>query len=100
VIVHVTLVHVQVKPERLEDFIRVTRTNHEGAVREPGNLRFDLLQEAADPGRFIIYEAYASEADAIAHKGTDHYLAWRSAVAEMMAAPRQGVAYRGLLPEG
>jgi autoinducer 2-degrading protein len=97
---HVTLVHVRVTPGRVDDFIRATRADHEGSVREPGNLRFDLLQDVSDPTRFILYEAYASEADAQAHRSTPHYLAWRDAVAEMMAAPRQGVFYQGLLPEG
>ena len=96
---HVTLVHVKVKPERVEDFIAATRANHEGSVREPGNRRFDVLQDPADPSRFLLYEVYASEADATAHKQTAHYLAWRDAVAEMMAEPRQGVPWRGLFPE-
>jgi autoinducer 2-degrading protein len=97
---HVTLVHVQVAPGREGEFIHATRRNHESSVREPGNRRFDLLQDPVEPTRFILYEAYASEADAAAHKATAHYLAWRDAVAGMMAAPRQGVPYRGLLPEG
>ena len=97
---HVTLVHVQVEPEHLEAFVHATRANCAGSVAEPGNRRFDLLQEAADPCRFVLYEAYADEAAAMAHKGTAHYLAWREAVAGMMAAPRRGVLYRGLAPEG
>jgi (4S)-4-hydroxy-5-phosphonooxypentane-2,3-dione isomerase len=47
----------------------------------------------------VLYEAYASEADAAAHKQTAHYLKWRDAVADWMASPRQGVRYRGLYPE-
>ena len=96
---HVTLVHVKVKPERVEDFIAATRANHEGSVREAGNRRFDVLQDPADPTRFLLYEVYVSEADAAEHKQTSHYLAWRDAVAEMMAEPRQGVPWRCLLPE-
>ncbi|NCA70334.1 MAG: antibiotic biosynthesis monooxygenase [Sphingobacteriia bacterium] len=95
----VTLVHVQVKPERIDDFIAATRANHEGSVREPGNRRFDVLQDPADLGHFILYEAYVSAADAAAHKTTAHYAQWRDSVAEMMAAPRQGVPMVGLLPE-
>ena len=34
----------------------------------------------------------------MAHKDTAHYLAWRDAVADWMAAPRQGVPYTGLMP--
>jgi autoinducer 2-degrading protein len=96
---HVTLVHVHVKPEHVEDFIRATRENHEHSVKEPGNLRFDILQSSDDSTRFVLYEAYASEADAAAHKQTAHYLKWRDAVAAWMASPRQGVRYRGLYPE-
>ena len=96
---HVTLVHVRVKPESLDAFIAATRANHLAAVDEPGNRRFDVLQSPEDPTRFILYEAYASAADAAAHKETAHYLAWRDAVAPMMAEPRRGEAMRGLLPE-
>ena len=95
---HVTLVHVQVKPEHIADFIAATRRNHEAAIREPGNRRFDVLQAPDDPGRFILYEAYASAADAAAHKQTPHYAAWRDAVAPWMAAPRRGEPMNGLLP--
>lgn len=97
---HVTLVHVQVKPEHVADFIEATRSNHEASVCEEGNRSFDVLQSAEDPARFVLYEAYASAADAAAHKQTAHYLAWRDAVADWMAAPRQGVPYRGLFPAG
>lgn len=95
---HVTLVHVQVKPERIDDFIAATRLNHEASIREPGNRRFDILQNPVTPNVFILYEAYASEVDAVAHKATAHYLAWRDAVADWMAEPRQGVRYDGLYP--
>jgi autoinducer 2-degrading protein len=97
---HVTLVHVHVKPERVEEFVAATRANHEASVREPGNRRFDVLQSTEDPSRFVLYEAYASAEDAAAHKGTAHYAAWRDRVADMMAEPRKGVPYAGLLPVG
>ncbi len=95
---HVTLVHVRVRPEDVDAFIAATRVNHEASVTEPGNRRFDVLQAPDDPTRFILYEAYASAADAAAHKETAHYLAWRAAVAEMMAEPRRGEPMNGLLP--
>ena len=96
---HVTLVHVQVKPERVNDFIEATRINHELSTREQGNRRFDVLQLADDPTRFVFYEAYDTPASAAAHKATSHYLTWRDKVADWMAEPRKGVAYQGLLPK-
>ncbi len=94
----VTLVHVHVKPEHVDDFIEATRRNHEGSVQEPGNLRFDVIQSVEEPNRFVLYEAWRDEAAMAAHKETPHYLAWREAVADWMAEPRQGVPYRGLFP--
>ena len=95
----VTLVHVNVKPEHVDAFMEVTRANHESSVREPGNVRFDVLRSTAEPTRFVIVEWYLDEAGAQAHKQTPHYLAWRERVGPMMAEPRVGVRYDGLLPE-
>ena len=97
---HVTLVHVQVKPDHIADFIAATRINHEASVKEAGNRRFDVLQSPENPAHFVLYEAYAAAEDAAAHKQTPHYLAWREAVADWMAEPRQGIAYNGLFPQG
>ncbi len=97
---HVTLVHVHVREDRVAAFVEETRLNHEASVRENGNRRFDVLQSAEDPTRFVLYEAYVSAADAAAHKETPHYLKWREAVADFMAAPRRGDRYDGLFPAG
>jgi len=96
---HVTLVQVHVKPEHIDEFITMTRANHLASVRESGCVRFDVLQSADDPTRFVLYEAYRSAADAAAHKETEHYLSWRQQVADWMAEPRQGLRYNGLFPE-
>lgn len=95
---HVTLVHVAVKSGHIAEFIEATRRNHDASVQESGNRRFDVLQSPDDPGQFVLYEAYISAEDALAHKDTAHYLAWRDTVADWMAAPRQGVPYTGLMP--
>jgi autoinducer 2-degrading protein len=95
----VTIVHVQVKQEYIDDFIRATSVNHTLSLKEPGNLRFDVLQKQDDPARFALYEAYENETAAAAHKETPHYLAWKESVAPWMANPREGVRYNGLLPE-
>ena len=54
---HVTLVHVRVKPAAIDAFIAATRANHEASIQEPGNQRFDVLQAPDDPARFTLYEA-------------------------------------------
>ncbi len=95
----VTIVSVHVRPDRVDDFIDAIRANHLASVHEPGNLQFDVLQAPDDRSRFLIYEAYTSEATAAAHKETAHYLEWRETVADWFAEPRTGVRWDGLLPE-
>ncbi|MDU1676968.1 MAG: antibiotic biosynthesis monooxygenase [Klebsiella pneumoniae] len=73
---NVTLVEINIKPERVDEFLEVFRANHEGALREPGNLRFDVL-----------------------HKKTPHYLACVEKLEEMMSQPRQKRSFIGLLPQ-
>ena len=94
----VTIVHVSVKPDHIDDFIDASRQNHEASVREAGNRRFDVLQSADDPTQFVLYEAYENAAEAARHKETAHYKQWRETVADWMAQPRRGVAYNGLFP--
>ena len=94
----VTCVHVQVKPEFVNDFIDASVQNHKGSVMEPGNLRFDFVQQADDPCRFMLYEAFESEEAVAAHKTTDHYLKWRDTVKDMMADQRYGVKYNIIEP--
>ena len=94
----VTIVHVHVKPDHIDDFIEACRMNHEASIQEPGNRRFDVLQSADDPGRFVLYEAYTDAAEAAKHKEASHYQQWRDTVADWMAEPRQGIPYKGLYP--
>jgi (4S)-4-hydroxy-5-phosphonooxypentane-2,3-dione isomerase len=94
----VTCVTVYVKKDRIEDFIEATIRNHESSIQEKGNLRFDVLQSLSDPCRFTLYEAYASEETAGAHKHTVHYLEWRDTVAPWMERPREGLAHRVIAP--
>jgi len=95
----VTTVTVYVKPENIDDFIEATIENHEASIKEPGNMRFDVLQSMTDPTRFLLYEAYQFEEEAAAHKKTEHYLKWKKTVASWMAKPRQGIPHQVICPK-
>lgn len=95
----VTCVYVHVKPEVINEFLIATKNNHSESVKEPGNLRFDLIQQADDLTRFMIYEAYESESAAAKHKTTAHYLKWKDLVNDFMFEPRVGVRYNIIEPD-
>lgn len=92
-------VHVRVKPEFVEAFKVASLANAQASVREPGIARFDVVQQADDPTRFVLIEAYRTAAAPAAHKETAHYAAWRDAVAPMMAEPRTSVKFGNVFPE-
>jgi autoinducer 2-degrading protein len=94
-IVHV---HVRVQPERIDDFKAATLANAQASIREPGIARFDVVQQADDPSRFVLVEVYRTAAAPATHKETPHYAAWRDAVAAMMAEPRTSVKFGNVFP--
>jgi|ERR1051325_8781767 quinol monooxygenase YgiN len=95
------IVHVQVhvKPECVEAFKVASLENARQSVAEAGIARFDVVQQADDPTRFVLVEVYRTEDAPARHKETAHYAAWRDAVADMMAEPRRSTRYRNLFPD-
>ena len=95
---NIVLVHVHAKPEFVDAFKQASPENASNSVKEEGIARFDVIQQADDPTRFILVEVYKTVEAQSAHKETAHYLTWRDTVAEMMAEPRQGVKYSNIFP--
>ena len=94
----IVYVHVNVKPEFVEAFKQATIENASNSVREAGIARFDVIQQADDPTKFILVEVYKTADAPAAHKETAHYARWRDTVTEMMAEPRQGIKYANVFP--
>ncbi len=94
-IVHV---HVRVKSEFVDAFRTATVENASNSVKEPGVARFDVVQQADDPSRFVLVEVYRDAKAPAMHKETAHYLKWRDTVAPMMAEPRTGIKFANVFP--
>lgn len=95
---HIVHVAVHVRAEHVAAFQAATADNAAHSRQEPGIARFDVLQQADDPTRFLLVEVYRAPADQAQHRTTAHYLRWRDAVAPLMAAPRAAVVYTNLSP--
>ncbi|HTV55388.1 MAG TPA: antibiotic biosynthesis monooxygenase [Terriglobia bacterium] len=94
-IVHV---HVHVKPEFLDAFKEATIENARNSVLEAGIARFDVIQHADDPTRFLLQEVYRTDDAPARHKETAHYAAWRDKVMPMISEPRTSVKYANIFP--
>jgi quinol monooxygenase YgiN len=91
-------VYVHVKPEHIEAFKEATIENARNSVQEPGVARFDVIQEADDPTRFLLLEAYRDAAGQAAHRETAHYHTWVARVGDLMAEPRTRRTYANVYP--
>ena len=69
---------IKVKPGHLDDFIENVRAHAAASVREPGCLRYEVLQDTTDPTTVCLFEVFRSEADLDLHHQQDHYHRWMS----------------------
>jgi (4S)-4-hydroxy-5-phosphonooxypentane-2,3-dione isomerase len=94
----ILIVNIHVKPEHLAAFRQATMENARNSVKEPGIVRFDVLQQSDDGSRFLLYEVYR-DADAPArHRQTAHYNAWVEKVTDMLAEPRTRNSFSNVFP--
>jgi len=84
----VVLFQMRCKPERRQEFIAaLLRDASETYAREPGCLRFDVVQEDDDPDKFYLYEVYESAAAYAAHRETAHAKRAGEAFRDLRAGP-------------
>jgi (4S)-4-hydroxy-5-phosphonooxypentane-2,3-dione isomerase len=94
----IVFVHVQVKPEYVDQFRQASIKNAVNSIKEPGIARFDVVQASEDPTKFVLVEVYRTAQDAVKHKKTAHYAVWSDEVMTMMAEPRHSVKYDNVFP--
>ncbi len=96
----VQLVHIRIKPGRVQEFFDVFRANFDGTRAEPGNFRFDVLQDPEDENHFIVYEAFENEAAVDAHRDTDHYRKTVEGLKDLMTTgTREKQFFRMVMPD-
>ncbi|MDR2761830.1 MAG: antibiotic biosynthesis monooxygenase [Planctomycetaceae bacterium] len=82
------IVNINVLPVYVEQFKFESCENAKNTVKEPKNIRFDVLQQDDNPTKFVLYEVYDDESGLDEHKKTEHYNKWKTNVEPMMAEKR------------
>ena len=91
-------VKVRIKPEARQRFLDAIEVDALGSERdEPGCLRFDVLQDLADPNVYYFYEMYRDEAALEAHRAAPHYAVWRAA-ADALDGPVEAMRTASVFP--
>ena len=83
-IIVVQITH-RIRPECIDVYLDATIANATATQLEPGNIRFDLLQDSEDPYTFQLYEAYIDRAAQKAHLASTHFATWKDAVKDVFA---------------
>jgi quinol monooxygenase YgiN len=91
-------VKVRIKPEGRDKFLQAIEVDALGSEGdEPGCLRFNVLQDAADENVYYFYEVYKDEAAIEAHRAAPHYAVWR-AVADTLDGPAEATRVTTVFP--
>lgn len=81
-------VFLKVKPENIEAFKAACLANAQSTRQEPGNIRFEVFQQADDPTQFSLLEIYESSQAVAAHFQSQHFAQWRDATGKMIIEGR------------
>ena len=73
---HVILGTIKVKPEHLNAFVENVRQHAANSLREPGCVRYEVLQDQADPTTICLFEVFRAEADLDFHHAQEYYKEW------------------------
>ena len=96
---HMIVVRLEVKPDRVDDFLKLVSFNAAESRKEPGNLRFDVIRSIDNPTLYRLYEVYRDEAAMAAHQATPHYAKWRGEIEALLVTPRLSEKFIGVFPE-
>ena len=96
---HMIMVRLEVKSERVDDFLKLVLFNASESRKEAGNLRFDVVRLVDSPTRFGLYEVYLDEDSVRAHQATAHYAKWRAEIEALLVTPRVSEKFISVFPE-
>jgi autoinducer 2-degrading protein len=93
------IVRLEVKPERVEDFLKLVSFNAAETRKESGNLRFDVVRSVDNPTLYRLYEVYRDDEAVRAHQATPHYAKWRAEIEALLVNPRLSEKFTSVIPE-
>ena len=88
-----------IKPEYREAYIEaIVSEVKQGLEKEPGILRFDLVQDSADPNVIHVYAVYRDEAALEFHQRQPYYVEFMQRTQPWWSRPPQLRSGRNLFP--
>lgn len=93
------IVEFEVRPEHLQRFHELLAANARDSVqKEPGCQQFDVLYQADEPNRVVLYEIYDSAAAFAEHMACEHTKTFLAAAKELVVKQTGRRLLRSLAP--
>ena len=86
-------VNFNVKPNKIENFIEISKENAEKSKKEAGVIAFEVLQEQGNSSKFVFNEVYEASENHLKHRETEHFKKWKNAVEELLQEPYTAIKY-------
>jgi len=93
----VLLVNIRIKPENVERFMRGIGENARAARKEPGCRQFEVLVDAKDKTRIVLFEVYDDEKAFEAHQATPHFKKYLADAVPLLASRERQVLSKAAL---
>ena len=78
---------IQIRPERREEAVRAALAMAEATRREKGCVAYGFYGDLADPGTFLLFEEWESDAALAAHFQSEHMARFQQQVPALIAGP-------------
>jgi quinol monooxygenase YgiN len=95
---HMRVVSIKIKSERVEGFKSASASGIEKLLSEPGVVSTALLQEVDATSHFFFIEAYTSLDAYNEHLKSECYLEWQKQVAQLLDGESESVEYVPIYP--
>jgi rfaE bifunctional protein nucleotidyltransferase chain/domain len=90
------VVSVRLRPDRLAEGRALLARHARASGAEEGCLRFEVLQDLAEPTHFLLLETWRDARELEAHRRTPHYAAWREGAPRVQAGERTHGEFRAV----
>jgi quinol monooxygenase YgiN len=92
----VLAVMLRIKPENVERFMAQVLANGREARKEPGCRQFEVLVDAADRTKVMLFEVYDDEKAFEDHQQTPHFKKYLAEAVPLLASRERHVLQRAL----
>jgi quinol monooxygenase YgiN len=89
-------VNIRIKPENVERFMARLLENARAAREEPGCRQFEVLVDAADRTKVLLFEVYDDQQAFEVHQQTPHFRTYLAEAVPLLASRERQVLQRAL----